>query len=112
MQKNRHIQAFALLKGFLRIVLWLGIGVIGVGIVIIVPLAVIIVAIGVLSKATPSEASLMMIGIIIFTCGFWSLVWWFDKSGIARWHENEIETIEADFEASDGEIESDSWRRS
>lgn len=91
------------LDRIVHVLFWLGVGVICIGIIIGGALAVISAAIVALSRASLTEAVIIGLGMIVLTVGYWGLVSRSEKSGLAHWHRDEREEIEADLDEWDEE---------
>jgi protein-S-isoprenylcysteine O-methyltransferase Ste14 len=73
------------LKRGLRTTWWLVLGAVAVGYVLLVPLATILLGVSALSRATVGESLLVGGGLLVAAVAYWSLVWWVEANGIARW---------------------------
>lgn len=101
MNENDPKKSTSPVRRFLRIVLWVGIGALSVGLFVIGLLTVILVGMLALRQATLYEAILIVLSAIILVVGYWGLVWWAENNGIARWHEDEIEVVESELDEWD-----------
>ncbi|WP_152040607.1 hypothetical protein [Salinigranum salinum] len=82
------------LRRALRTTWWLGLGAVAVGYVLLVPLATILLGVSVLSRATVSESLLVVGGLLVAAVAYWSLVWWVEANGIARWKTDDADGVD------------------
>jgi protein-S-isoprenylcysteine O-methyltransferase Ste14 len=82
------------LRRALRTTWWLGLGAVAVGYVLLVPFATILLGVRVLSRATVSESLLVVGGLLVAAVAYWSLVWWVEANGIARWETDDADGVD------------------
>lgn len=95
MQKSTRREPGGFVGRVASVVFWLLVVGIGLGLLLFVPVAAIVLALVVLSQSTLSDALLIAAVLTAFTVGYWGLVSWADASGLARHRGNALDAVEA-----------------
>lgn len=84
MRTDNRTDSTGVLGFALRITVGITIGIVLLGIVVFAPVAAVIVGLLALSGATLGEGVVMVGGVLVFSVGFWGVIWWSENRGWAR----------------------------